>query len=122
MEVDAAYGSLHLVKTYVVESFKAGSRDCPNAVIRNEKVLFPSHEHVLALGKVAVSEISPFGLLGQRLPRRKPRPVVYVCFLIGAPGFIASLECMLGANDFSFEKRGEGGMVFCETCGMKAMP
>lgn len=46
---------------------------------------------------------------------------MYVCFLIGTPGFVACLECMLRANDFSFEKRGQGGMVFCEACEAKEM-
>lgn len=116
MEVDAAYRPLYLVETDIVEALKAGARDCPNAVIRDEEIFLPSHEHVLALGKIAVCEIGPFGLFGQWFPCRKPGPVVYVCFLIGAPCFIASYECVLGADDFSFEECGQGGMVFREAC------
>lgn len=119
MEIHAAYRSLYLVKADIVETLKAGARDCPDPMVRDEEILLPSHEHVLTLGKVAVCEIGSFGLLGQRLPRRKPRPVVYVRFLIGAPCFVAGLERVLGADDFSFEERGQGGMVFCEACIMK---
>lgn len=80
-------------------------------MIRNEEVFLPSHEHVLALSEIAVCEIGPFGLFGQRFPRGKPRPMVYVGFLIGTPCFIASLECMLGSDDFAFEKCSQSRMV-----------
>lgn len=40
--------------------------------------------------------------------------MVYVCFFIGAPCFIASEECVLGADNFPFEERRQGGMVFRE--------
>lgn len=114
MEVHAANGTLYLVETDVVEALEAGARDCPNPVIRDEEVLLPSHEHVLALRKIAVCEIRSFGLLGQGFPRRKPRPMVYVCLFIGAPCFIASEERVFGADDFPFEERRQGGMVFRE--------
>lgn len=54
MEVYAAYRPLDLVETDVVEAFKAGARDGSNSVIRNEKILLPSHEHVLTLRIIAV--------------------------------------------------------------------
>lgn len=112
MEVDTAYRALNLIKTDVVEALKAGTRNGPNSVIRNEKILLPPHEYVLSLGKVAVCEIGPFGLFGQRFPRRKPGPVVYVCFFIGAPCFVARQKGVLGADDFAFEECCQGGMVF----------
>lgn len=114
MEVDTADRSLHLVETYVVKSLKASARDRPNPMIRDEEIFLPSHEHVLTLGKIAVCKIGPLGLFGQRFPRRKPRPVMYIGFLIGAPCFVASLECMLCSDDFAFEKRSQGRVVFCQ--------
>lgn len=116
VEVNATYRPLYLVETDIVEALEAGARDCLNAMIRDEEILLPSHEHVLALRIIAVCEIGPFGLFGQRFPRRKPRPVVYVCFFIGAPCFVASYECVLGADDFSLEECCQGGMIFREAC------
>lgn len=121
VEVDTTYRSLHLVETNIVEPLEAGARDCSDPMVRDEEIFLPSHEHVLALSEIAVREIGSFGLFGQRLPRRKSGPMVYVGFLVGAPCFVASLERVLGADDLSFEKRGQGGMVFCETCRMKRL-
>lgn len=85
-------------------------------MIRNEEVFLPSHEHVLALSKIAVCEISPLGLFGQRFPCRESRPMVYIGFLISTPCLVASLECVLGSDDFAFEKCSESRMVFGKAC------
>ena len=84
-------------------------------MVRNEKVFFPPHEYVLPLGEVTVGKISTLGLSSEWFPRRKPRPVVYVCFFVGAPFLVASLKSVLSADDLSFKKCGQGWMIFCES-------
>jgi len=74
-------------------------------MIGNEEIFLPSHKHVLTLSEIAVCEVGPLGLFGQRPPRGKARPMVNIGFVIGAPCFVASLECMLCPDDFAFEKR-----------------
>lgn len=64
MKIDTANRPLHLVETNVVKSLKAGARNRPHPMIRDEKILLPTHEHVLTLRKIAVSEIGSLGLLG----------------------------------------------------------
>lgn len=115
MKVYAAHGSLDLVETDIVEPFKAGARDCADSVVGDQEIFLPPHEYMLALSKVAVGEVGSFGLLGQWSPCGKPRPVVHVCFLRSAPFLIASLKRMLSADNFAFEKCGQGGMVFRES-------
>lgn len=115
MEINTADRSFNLIEADVVESLEAGSRDGPNTMIRNEEVLFPSHEHVLALGKVSICKISSLGLFGKRLPGRKSGPVVDIYFLVGAPLLVSGLKCVLGADDFPFKKGGQSGVIFSQT-------
>lgn len=114
MKVDAAYGSLYLVEADVVEPFETSARYRSHSVIRNEKILLPSHKHMFPLCKVTIREISPFRLPSQWFPGRKSRPVVYICLFIRTPFFVPSLERMLSADDFALEKGRQGGMIFRE--------
>ena len=119
MEVDAAHSARHLVETDVVEPLKAGAGDGAYAMVGHEEVFLPSHKDVFALGEVAICKVRSFRLLGERSPRREPGPVVHVSFLCGTPRLVTSLERMLGANDFSFEKCRQGRMILRKTCDIK---
>jgi hypothetical protein len=84
-------------------------------MIRNEKVLFPSHEYVFTLCEVPVGEIWLLRLFGKRPPGRKSGPMVHVGLLRCTPSFISGLESVFGPNDFSFEERCQSRMILGET-------
>jgi hypothetical protein len=114
MEVDTAYASLNLIEANIIEPLETGTGDRSNPVIRDKEILLPPHKNMLALCKVAVCEIRPLRLFGKRFPSRKSGPVVYVCLFIRTPFLIASLKCVLGANNFAFKECGQGWMILGE--------
>lgn len=116
MEVNTAHGSLNLIEADIVESLEASARDGSYPIVGNEEIFLPSHEHVLTLSKVAVREISTLRLFGKWFPSGETGPVVDIRLLVGAPFLIASLERVLGTNDLSFKKCGQGRVIFCKAC------
>lgn len=114
MEVDTADASLNLIEADIVEPFEAGTGDRSNPVIRDKEILFPPHENMFALCKVAVCEIGPLGLFGKRFPGWKSGPVVYVCLFVCTPFFITSLKSVLGSNYFAFKECGQGWVILGE--------
>lgn len=116
MEIYPADCSFNLVEADVVEPFEARPRDSPHAMIRDEEVFFPPHEDVFSLGEIAVREVGSLSLFSQRAPGRKPRPVIHVSPLRCAPFFVTGLEGVFGSNDFSFEERRQGRVIFRKAC------
>lgn len=116
MEVNTGHISSYLVETDVVKSLKACARDRPHAMVRDEEVFFPPHKYMLPLGKVSVGEIGPLCLLRQRSPRGESGPMMHVGFLRSSPRFIPSLEGVFGADNLSFEKGRQSGVIFREAC------
>jgi hypothetical protein len=57
MKIYAADFPGDLTKADVIKTFEAGSRDCPNPVIRHKKVFLPSHEDVFPLGEILAAEV-----------------------------------------------------------------
>lgn len=57
VEIHAGDGAFDLVEAYVIKSLKARPRDGPNAVIRHQKIFFPTHEDIFALREVLVGEV-----------------------------------------------------------------
>lgn len=88
-------------------------------MIRNKKVLFPSHEYVLTLCEVPVGEIRLLRLFGKRPPGRKSGPMVHVGLLRRTPRFISGLESVFDTNDFSFEERCQSRMILGKTLDTK---
>lgn len=116
MEVNTAHGTFNLIETDIVKSLEAGARNGSHPMVGNKEIFFPSHEHVLTLSKVAVSEISPLRLFGKWFPSRKTGPMVDIRLFVGAPFLIASLERVFSADNLSFKECGQGRVVFCEAC------
>jgi len=106
MEVNPAHGPCHLIETDIVKSLETGAHDLTHAVVRHQKRLFPAHEDVFALRVVLVVEVWFLGRFGQRAPGGKAGPVLHVGFVGGAPGCVAGLEGVFGADDFAFEVGG----------------
>lgn len=116
MEVYPTDGPFDLVEADVVKPFETCTGDSPHSMIGDEEIFFPSHEHVLALRKVAVGEVGPPGLFGKRTPSRESGPVVHVSLLRRAPRFVPGLESVLGSNDFALEEGCQGWVILRETC------
>lgn len=57
MEIDSINGTCDLIEANVVESLEACTINLPDAVIRHQKLLLPSHEHVFAIRAVLVVEV-----------------------------------------------------------------
>ncbi len=57
MKVDSTHLPRDLIEADVVEPFEARPRDCSYFMIRDQKILFPSHEKVLSLHEVLIREI-----------------------------------------------------------------
>lgn len=114
MKVDSRDGSFHLVEANIIEALEACARDGSHPVIGHEEVLLPPHKDMFTLGKIPVREIGPFGLFGEGAPGGKPRPVMHIGFLGGAPFFVPSLERVFGSDDLALKKGGQSWMVFCE--------
>ena len=54
MIIDAIDSTRNLIKTDVVESFKTRAIDLPDAVIRDQKLLLPPHEHILPVCAILI--------------------------------------------------------------------
>lgn len=108
MEINPTDSPTTLVKTNIVKPLKARSRNRFDPMIRNQKVLFPSHEQVLALVEsVHVGGDLRWSFLGgfcERSPGGETGPVLHVDFFGGAPGGVICAEEVLWANDLAFEE------------------
>lgn len=62
MKIYPSDGACDLVEAYVVESLETCAADLSYSVIRNQELLFPSHEHVLTVGTVLVMKVGFFCL------------------------------------------------------------
>jgi hypothetical protein len=110
VKVYALDAARDLVEGYVVEPFEAGSADGLYSVVWDQEVLFPAHEEVLLLHPVFGDGIWPRGGFGG-LVGWKPRPVLPVDFLVGAPFWVLCYEVVLVADDLAFEVGGQAGVV-----------
>lgn len=106
MKVDPAHGPRHLVETDIVKALEAGAHNLAHAVVGHEKRFLPAHEDVFALRVVLVLEIWLLGLFGQGAPGGEAAPVLHVGLVGGAPGGVAGLEGVFGADDLAFEVGG----------------
>lgn len=114
MKVNTAHRSLNLIEADVVKPLEASTGDGSHPMVWDKEIFLPSHEHVLALGKVAVGEISSLRLFGKWFPSGETGPVVDIRLLVGAPFLIASLERMFSTDDLSFKECSQGRMIFCK--------
>jgi hypothetical protein len=106
VEVDPADLSLDLVKTNVVETFEACPSDCPDPVVRDQEVFFPTHEDMVPLGNVSYDDWA-FACLFLVWPEgMELGPVVYVYLVGRAPVLVLCYETVLGSDDFAFEVGG----------------
>lgn len=103
VKIDAADISIDLVEADVVETLEAGAGDCAHTVVGHEKVLLPAHKQCVARGIVAEVEVWPSRLAGKRLPGRKAIPMMHVDLFARSPLGMTCMECIFGANDFTFE-------------------
>lgn len=110
VKVDAADISIDLVEADVVEALEAGTGDCAHTVVGNEKVLLPAHKQGVARGIVAEVEVWPSRLAGERLPGRESIPMMHVDLFARSPLGMTCMECIFGANDFTFKIGREGWM------------
>lgn len=117
MEVDAVDIARDLVEADVVEALEAGARDLAHAVVGHEEGFLPAHEDVLALGGILEVEVGLLGLFGEGPPGGEAGPVLHVGLVGGAPGGVARLEGIFGADDFAFEEGGQGRVVGGEAYG-----
>ncbi len=106
MKVNSAHSPRHLVETDIVKPLKARAHNLAHAMVRHKERLLPAHKDVLALRVVLILEIRFLGLFCQGAPGGEARPVLHVGFVGGAPGGVAGLEGVFGADDFAFEVGG----------------
>ena len=114
MEVDTIDGTSHLIETYIIESFETCAADFAYTVVWNQELLFPTHEHVLAITTVFVVKIWFLGLFGKRPPGRETCPMFHVFFITCTPIAVSSLEGILGTDNFTFKESGQGSMFRCQ--------
>lgn len=115
MEVDPADTPRNLIEADVVEALKTRAVDCANAVIRHQKVFFPSHKQVLLIGPILGDEIGPRAVFGDGFVRRESAPVLPVHFLVGPPFRMLRDERVFTADDFAFKVSGETGVVLSQS-------
>lgn len=116
MEVYPANRPFYLIEADVVESLEARAGDRPDPVIGYEEVFLPPHEDVVPLRPVSESEVWVSGILAERSPRWKSRPVVEICFFGCAPGRVSGYERVLRTDHFSFKVGRQCWVVLRKTC------
>ncbi len=114
MEVDAADCPCNLVEADIIEPFEARPIYLLYSMIRDEKVLFPSHKDVLLLRAIFVMEVRLLRLFCQGTPRRKTSPMLHISLVCGAPRFVLGLECVLWPYNLSLEVGDDGGKIWGE--------
>lgn len=117
MKIYTAYGTLHLIEAYVIETFEARPMNICHPVIRNKEVLLPSHEDILSLRIVLVGEVWLLRLLCQWTPSGKSGPMLHVRFVGRPPVWMFRLESVFRADDLALEEGGQGRVVFSQACG-----
>lgn len=103
MEINPTDIAADLIEADIIKAFETRAVDLAHAVVGDQEGFFPAHEDVFALRKILVVEIGFFGLLAQLPPRGKPVPVLHVGFVGCAPGGVAGLEGVFGADYFAVE-------------------
>ena len=116
VEINAAHSAGALVEANVVEAFKARSRDRLDLVVGHKKVLLPSHEQVLFLGKIPEGEAWGLCLLGQWSPRLESRPVLHINLFRRAPLGMCCFERVLVPYNLALKIGGQGWVVVREAC------
>lgn len=106
MEVNPADIAADLIKADIIKAFETRAVDLTHAMVRDQEGFFPAHEDVFSLREVLVVEIGLFGLFAQLPPCGKPVPVLHVGFVGCAPGGVAGLEGVFGADYFAVEVGG----------------
>lgn len=112
VEINAIDLPLDLIKTNIVKSLETRATDGPHPVIRNEEMLFPAHEDMLALCNVFYHNCgAPTCLLGVRSKGGELGPVGQVGLVVGTPAFVFCHEAILVPDDFALEVCSQRGVV-----------
>ena len=106
MEVNPIDRPRHLIEAYVIKPLETRPADLPDPMIWDQELLFPPHEHVLAVRAVLVVEVGLFSLFREGPPGGEAGPVLHVFFVAGAPVVVAGLEGVFGPDYFAFEECG----------------
>ena len=114
MEIDATNCSLHLVEADEVEALEACARYAADSMVRDEKVLLPSHEEMFSLRIIAVAESVLLRLFGQWTPSGKAVPMLHINFNIGAPLRMTGLKGVLVPDNLAFKIRSQGRVLVRE--------
>lgn len=117
MEINPTDVAADLVEADVVKPFETRPLDLAHAVVGDQEGFLPAHEDVLSLREVLVVEVGFAGLFAQLPPGGEPVPVLHVGFVGGAPGGVAGLESVFGADDFAVEVGADGRVFFGQACG-----
>lgn len=116
VEIYPANVAVDLVETNIIESLEARAGYFSNAMVRNEKNFFPSHEDILTLRAILIVKVGLFGLLSQRAPGRESPPVLHIRLVSSSPCFMASLKSILRSNDLTFKIGCQRWVVIGKAC------
>lgn len=103
MEVDSLNCPVDLVEADVVKALETSPVDGSNTVVRDQKLLLPSHEDVIFLCHIPNVNAAPFGDLGVRFECEKLAPMRDIDPVICSPLWVLSEEAIMWANDFTFK-------------------
>ena len=112
VEVDATDFPLHLVEADIVEPLEAGTCYSTHAMIRHQKVFFPSHENILPLGNIPNHNMALTRLLLEGPEGIKFAPMAQVDLAVSAPALILSKETVFRPDNLSLKVCSEGWVVF----------
>lgn len=57
VKIDSGHCPFNLVETNIIKALKTRARYSSHAMVRNEEILLPPHEDMLALCKIPIGEI-----------------------------------------------------------------
>lgn len=103
MKVNAADLTLNLVEAYVVKPFEACPANRPNAVIRYQEMLLPTHEDMFPLWGICDSDRAFPCLLQEGPEGAEFGPVAQVHLCVGPPFVMLGDETIFATNDLAFE-------------------
>ena len=115
MVIDARDGPGDLIKTNVVESFEACTRDFFDTMIRYQEFLFPTHEDVLPILRMLIVKIRSLCLFREWLPGREMSPMLHVIFLRGTPTLMTCLKRVFGSDYLTLEVRSQSCVLWCQS-------
>lgn len=114
MKVNSAHAPTPLVKADIIEALKTRPCNRAHPVIRDEEVLLPAHEDVLALRQVGDVQVPPPRSSAEGAKRLELRPVLQVHLVRRAPVVVLRQKRVLRSDDLALKVRRQGWVVFCE--------